>query len=113
MKDADFNRIKTMTEGLQRSAENAKKTQEAAEAAKAGNQQGSQPRRVKFNNTSGQRGRSGSRGRNNQARRRSSSRGSGGPRRNQQGEGSTRAATEDKPTEVVTPSAPPTTSSNE
>ena len=110
---ADFNRIKTMTEGLQRSAENAKKTQEAAEAAKAGNQQSSQPRRVKFNNTSGQRGRSGSRGRNNQARRRSSSRGSGGPRRNQQGEGSTRAATEDKPTEVVTPSAPPTTSSNE
>jgi hypothetical protein len=99
---ADFTRIKAMTEGLQRSVDNAKKSAEEAKAGKQiNNQQGGQPKKVKFK----PRGRSNSRGRNNQSRGRSNSRGPN-QRQQQQGGGSARAANEDTTTGGVATSSP-------
>ena len=91
---ADFNRVKSMTQGLQTAAENAKKAQEAAAVAKA-DKQGNQHRRVTFR----RQGRSGSRNRNNRSQSRDRSRsGSRGPKKNgqnQQGKNGVRSAAED------------------
>ena len=91
-----------MTEGLQRSVDNAKKSAEEAKAGKQiSNQQGGQPKKVKFK----PRGRSNSRGRNNQSRGRSNSRGPN-QRQQQQGGGSARAANEDTTTGGTATSSP-------
>ena len=115
---ADFNRVRSMTESLQRHQTNIKKAQEAkaqdsGEVAKAGNQQNrQQPKNVRWKNSGQQRGRSGSRGRNNQQRNRSTSRGPNQQRQNQQGSGGARAAAEE-PGKAAATTPTPTPSANE
>ena len=91
---ADFTRVRSMTTGLQKDADNVKKAQEAAGVART-DRSGNQTKKVTFGNQ--RRGRSGSRNRGNQSRDRSRS-GSRGPNRNwqkQQGKNGARAAKEE------------------